>query len=452
MVIRSGDAEIVLTLPFPHIDQLRAYELFHWYDKKGVRYSIVRCGRRWGKTELLGTIACTDVANGKLVGYFAPDYKRMLPFYKFCAKRLLPITISSSQQSGIITVVGGGSLEHWTLNDQHAGRSRKYHTVLIDEAAFAGPEMMDIWRNSIKPTLLDYNGRCIVASNTNGIDQDQWFWKICHGQMEGTVFQEFHAPSSGNPYLPKEDLVDLEKNEHPLVWKQEYLAEFVDWSGDAFFRIEDLLVGGEIGDDGKLTGGKPVEIPKRCDGIFCTIDTATKTGKENDATAVIYWAWNKIGDNYPLIILDWDITQIEGAHLETWLPNVLDTCEEYARGCNSRGGVAGAFIEDKASGMVLLQNAERRWPGRAHGISSELTALGKDGRALNVSGYVTRGKVKITQHARDKVMVYKKTSRNHLTSQVSGYRYADKNPSREDDLLDCFCYGPAIALGNPEGF
>jgi hypothetical protein len=438
---RSTDAEIVVTLPVPHIDQLRAFEAMHWYGPDPVRFSIVRCGRRWGKTELLGTIGCTDVANGKYVGYFAPDYKRMLPFYKFCAKKLLPITISSSQQSGIITAIGGGSLEHWTLNDSHAGRSRKYHTVLIDEAAFAGPEMMDIWRNAIKPTLLDYNGRCIVASNTNGIDQEQWFWKICHGQMEGTVFQEFHAPSSGNPYLPKEELADLEKNEHPLVWQQEYEAKFVDWSGDAFFRIEDLLV-----------EKAPIDNPKRVDGIFCTIDTATKTGRENDATAVIYWAWNKIGDNFPLIILDWDITQIEGAHLETWLPGVLDNCEEFARKFNSRGGVAGAFIEDKASGMVLLQNAERRWPGRAHAISADLTALGKDGRALNVSGYVTRGKIKITKHAHDKVVVYKKTSRNHLTSQVSGYRYADKNPSREDDLLDAFCYGPAIALGNPEGF
>ena len=280
-----------------------------------------------------------------------------------------------------------------------------------------------------------------MASNTYGIDPDQWFWKICNGQMEGTIFQEFHAPSSGNPYLSRGELADLERNEHPLVWKQEYLAEFVDWSGDAFFRVEDMLV-----------DGSPIEVPKRTDGVFCTIDTATKTGRENDATAVIYWAWNKIGDNFPLIILDWDITQIEGAHLEIWLPKVLDICEDYARECHSRGGVAGAFIEDKASGMVLLQNAERRWPGRAHGISSDLTALGKDGRALNISGYVTRGQVKITKHAFDKVVVYKKTSRNHLTSQVSGYRYAEKNPSREDDLLDAFCYGPAIALGNPEGF
>jgi hypothetical protein len=32
------------------------------------------------------------------------------------------------------------------------------------------------------------------------------------------------------------------------------------------------------------------------------------------------------------------------------------------------------------------------------------------------------------------------------------FRVGDKNSDREDDLLDIFCYGVAIALGNSEGF
>ncbi len=375
---------------------------------------------------------------GKIVGYFAPDYKRMLPFYKFCAHRLLPITIGSSEQKGIITANTGGSLEHWTLNDPHAGRSRKYHTVLIDEAAFAGPEMLNVWRNAIKPTLLDYTGRCIVASNTNGIDQEQWFWKICNEPEHG--FTEFHAPSGGNPYLAAEDLADLEKHEHPLVWAQEYLANFVDWSGIAFFSLEKMLV-----------DGKPIDIPPRVDGIFCTIDTATKTGRENDGTAVVYWGYNRIGDGHPLTLLDWDVVQIEGSFLETWLPVVFQRCEDLANECRSRAGFVGAFIEDKSSGMVLLQQAANRgW--KAHAIDSKLTAMGKDERAISVSGYVHRGDVKITKMAHNRTVTYKGTTRNHLIAQVAGFRVGDKNASREDDLLDCFCYGPAVGLGNPEGF
>ena len=85
-------------------------------------------------------------------------------------------------------------------------------------------------------------------------------------------------------------------------------------------------------------------------------------------------------------------------------------------------------------------------------IDSKLTAMGKDERALSVSGYLHRGLVKYTKHAFNKVVVYKRSSRNHLLDQVESFRIGDKQSDREDDLLDTFCYGIALALGNSEGF
>jgi hypothetical protein len=143
--------------------------------------------------------------------------------------------------------------------------------------------------------------------------------------------------------------------------------------------------------------------------------------------------------------------QIEGAILESWLPTVFDRLEELARLCRARSGSIGAWIEDKNSGTILLQQAQRR-NMRAWAIDSKLTALGKDERAISVSGYVHRGEVKYTEHAFNKTTVYKRKSRNHLLEQVESFRIGDKDSDREDDLLDTFCYGIAIALGNNEGF
>jgi hypothetical protein len=55
----------------------------------------------------------------------------------------------------------------------------------------------------------------------------------------------------------------------------------------------------------------------------------------------------------------------------------------------------------------------------AHPIESKLTVMGKDERAISVSGYVYRGSIKYTEHAYNKTTV---------------------------------CYGIAIAFGNSEGF
>ncbi len=190
--------------------------------------------------------------------------------------------------------------------------------------------------------------------------------------------------------------------------------------------------------------------PKHCDVVFAVIDTASKTGTDNDGTAVSYFAHNK-HTGIPLLILDWDIVQIEGAMLETWLPSVFRRLDELARLCGARAGSVGAWIEDKNSGIVLLQQAINRGLD-AHAINSKLTAVGKDERALSVSGYVHRGEVKYSEDAFNKSTTYKQKSRNHLVDQVERFRMGDKEHKREDDLLDTFCYGIALGLGNNEGF
>jgi hypothetical protein len=130
---------------------------------------------------------------------------------------------------------------------------------------------------------------------------------------------------------------------------------------------------------------------------------------------------------------------------------VFERLEELARMVGARMGSLGALIEDQNSGTILLQQALRRGM-RAQAIDSKLTSMGKDERAISVSGYVFRGSVKYTELAYDKVKTYKQKSRNHLIEQVENFRIGDKDNKREDDLLDTFCYGIALALGDRAGF
>jgi hypothetical protein len=428
--------QIEVELPTLHPDQVKAYML-------PGRFKVIRCGRRWGKTELGKTIAGDGAIKRKKIGWFAPEYKILSEAYNEIVDMLEPIKSSSSKTDGVIRTTTGGRIDFWSLENERAGRSRKYHEVLIDEGAFTKANMMGIWEKSIKPTLLDYGGKCTVMSNTNGSDPENFLWRICNEPKHG--FKEYHAPTHSNPYLPKAELDKLINENHPLVYQQEYLAEFVDWSGVAFFSRDKLLIA-----DGK-GGYAPLIAPDRVDAVFAVVDSAVKTGKDNDGTAVVYYSYSTTS-KYPLVILDWDIVQIEGALLETWLPTVFKNLELLARSTNARMGSLGAHIEDKSSGTILIQQAKRRgWP--AHEITSELTALGKDERAISTSGYVYREKVKVSAAAYNKVSVYKTHSRNHLMGQVLGFRVGDKKAAtRADDLLDCFTYGIALSLGDYKGF
>lgn len=425
-----GGLELEIDLPVLHVDQVRAY------SKPG-RFKAVRCGRRWGKTLMCETIAADGAIRGQYVGWFAPESKYRAEAYADLLQMLAPVLWRSSETKGVIRTTTGGRIDFWTLNDnENAGRSRRYHKVIIDEGAFTKPNMKDIWRKAIRPTLVDYRGAAWVASNTNGIDAENFLYQICNDPAMG--FVEYHAPSANNPHLPEEELAEIEASTHPLVFQQEYKADFVDWSGSAFFSQVSLLD----------ANSQPVPWPTICDAVFATIDTAVKDGAKHDGTGVVFWALSEHFGT-PLVILDYDITQIEGSMLEAWLPTVYERLEEMAKACHARHGSLGAWIEDKNSGTILLQQAKRReW--RAEAIESRLTDLGKDARAISVSGYVHRGMVKMSAEAYNRVMIYKGVNRNHLLSQVVGYRVGVDN--KEDDLTDCFTYGPAIALGDSKGF
>jgi hypothetical protein len=419
-----------VTLPTFHSGQIRAYD-------GRTRFYAGRCGRRFGKTEFGVTIASDAAAWGQAIGYFAPSYKFIVEPRDRVSEILAPIRRSSSKTEGEFHTTTGGKVDFWTLENEAAGRSRKYHGVIIDEAAFTNATMLDQWNKAIRPTLIDYAGWALVLSNTNGVDQQSFFWRVCNDPK--LRFTVFHAPSHANPLLPRSELDQFERDMPPLVYQQEILAEFIDWSGVQFFARDSLLV-----------EGQPVEWPRYCDAVLATIDTATKTEKRHDGTACTYWAYNSMV-GIPLVVLDWEIMQIEGALLSEWLPTVFANLESMARECGARSGSVGAYIEDKDSGSVLLQHAARNgWP--AQPIDSAVTAMGKTARSFNASPYVYQGKVKFSRRAYDKVAIYKGYSRNHLLGQVLEFRPGVDDPKAEDDGLDTFTSGISITLGNSEGF
>lgn len=390
---------------------------------------------------MASTIICDGAARGESWGLFAPDYKITSETYRDIFEILDPIAVSASKIDGVIRCVGGGRVDFWTLNNPRAGRSRRYHGVVIDEAAFAGPDMDKIWTTAIKPTLLDYRGVGWVLSTPAGKDDDNWFYTICNDPR--SEFVEFHAPTSTNPFLPADEVAKLALENSPEVYRQEYLAEFVDWAGVAFFPLESLLV-----------NGAPMPMPQHCDVVLATVDTAIKSGQEHNSTGVTYWSYNTLTHPQTLI-LDWDIVQIEGAGQAEWLPSVFARCEELARMCGARRGSAGALIEDKATGTVLLQQATNlQAQGKfapAHAIDSKLTAMGKDERAIAASPHVYAGDVKITDRAYNKTTVHKRISANHLIKQITNFRVGSKVTDGLD-LLDTFCYGVLMTRGNSKGF
>jgi hypothetical protein len=429
-----------------HVAQSRV-----WTEGSQFQYNAVRCGRRWGKTAILGNIAISyatslfketggDRLQGGMVGIFTAEYKQQQEIFDYLEEVLLPLIKRKSRSGGYIRLKNGGKIDFWvTNNNKLAGRGREYDVVLIDEAAFTkSPEMLEeTWPKAIKPTLLTRRGRAWVFSTPNGDDEKNFFYAICKDPKHG--FHDHHAPTSSNPFVPPEELEKERLSNDPRVFQQEFLAEFIDWSKDALLDIDKLLV-----------DGLPVEMPTTCDMIFAVMDTALKGGTENDGTGIVYYAYEQTYTEPRLTIIDYDVTQIKASLLPEYMPGVYDNLERLAKICRPRLGSQGVFMEDAAMGAILNQKAETEgW--NMTPIKSALTAKGKDERAVLASGHHWQGKCKITREAHDKTVTFKQDTANHLIKQIAKFHLADPLAhKRADDLFDCYTYGLIIVFGNYE--
>jgi hypothetical protein len=108
------------------------------------RFTALRAGRRFGKSSLAAALATDLALLGGVAGVFAPIYRLAAPLFDVLAAALVSVTATSNRSIGELRVIGGGGVDVWPLERPRAGRGRRYNLVVIDEAAFAEPELDDM--------------------------------------------------------------------------------------------------------------------------------------------------------------------------------------------------------------------------------------------------------------------------------------------------------------------
>ena len=212
-----------------------------WEGRK--RYNVVCLGRRSGKTALgimlaLGSSCDRSLEKAALqggnVGWFAPSYKILDDAWRQCKSRLKPVIERSNEQTKRLEIIGGGSIEFWTLDDEDCGRGRKYHRVIIDEAGIA-KRLQPAWENAIRPTLTDFGGDAWFLSTPKGRN---YFYKCYQRGIDGqNNWVSWQMPTACNPFINPLEIEEARLNLPERTFSQEYLAQFLDDAGGVFRNI-----------------------------------------------------------------------------------------------------------------------------------------------------------------------------------------------------------------------
>ncbi len=208
-----------IELPNPHINQKKILEC----DK---RFIVVMCGRRFGKSELSQILSISEAIKGGQVAYITPTYKLAKAFFERLTAAL-PFKNNISNLK--IYCPNNGSIEFYTGERLDNLRGRKFHLVIIDEAAFI-PDLESGWQNSIRPTLTDYEGKAVFLSTPRG---KNFFYSMFMKQGEND-WQSFKFSTYDNPYINTREIEDAKLQLPEVVFEQEYLANPSENSANPF--------------------------------------------------------------------------------------------------------------------------------------------------------------------------------------------------------------------------
>lgn len=186
------------------------------------RFTTLSCGRRFGKTALAINLLCETSLMGNTVGYFTPTYKLLDGTFNECLRTLAPI-ISRKNDHQFIELITGGRIDFWSLENEMAGRSRKYKRTIVDEAAFV-KNLWDRWTEAIRPTLTDLKGDAFLMSTPKGKNDFHKIWQ--KGRSGDAGWTSWQMSTYDNPYIDPSEIDEAKKDLPELAFSQEYLAEF----------------------------------------------------------------------------------------------------------------------------------------------------------------------------------------------------------------------------------
>lgn len=212
-----------ISKPLPHDGQMEVLRNLK-------RFNVVANGRRWGKSKLAILLSINSLLRGHHVGYFVPSFTFADDIWSEMKDRLEPFMVGKNEKTKSFNTRSGGHFKIWSLENKMAGRSRKYHRVIVDEASF-NKTLLQQWEQAIRPTLADYKGDAhFLSSPVFGTD----FHELHQNSERYDNWSSFNMPTHTNPYISKEELVLIESQTDPYTFAQEYLAKFIRLKGKPF--------------------------------------------------------------------------------------------------------------------------------------------------------------------------------------------------------------------------
>lgn len=205
------------------------------------RFKVLSAGRRWGKTRL-GVNECLDIAGrGGRAWWVSPNYKTSevgwRPLRQIGAKVGAEVRRADRQ----VLLPSGGEVRVRSADNPDSLRGEGLDFVVLDECAFMREEA---WTEALRPALSDRKGGALFISTPKGRN---WFWRFWQRGRTGDdpAWAAWQFPTSANPFIDGAEIEAARQSLPEQVFRQEFLAEFIEDAGLVFRHVMDAATAEE---------------------------------------------------------------------------------------------------------------------------------------------------------------------------------------------------------------
>jgi hypothetical protein len=151
-----------------------------------------------------------------------------------------------------------GPTRIWFLSADNPDAIRGYgfQGLVIDEAASV-PE--EVWNYVLRPTLSQTLGWAVFVSTPKGRN---WFYDMFQRGLDPHEkdYASFRFPSYMSPFFPMKEWEEAKRSLPEDVFRQEYMAEFLEDSAGVFRGIDACLIPEGVAGSGQVSSGGSVVI------------------------------------------------------------------------------------------------------------------------------------------------------------------------------------------------
>lgn len=218
----------------PHKEQKKIIDTILSGDQK---HHIISVGRQFGKSLMGMNLLLYWTINNKpcKVLWVSPVYSQTNKVQKELERAISPSGFikSCNFSESYIELKNGSEIYFRSAERYDNIRGYTFDYAILDEAAFMKNET---WSEAVRPTLAVRGKKVLFLSTPKG---KNWFYELFNLGLSSDYedYISYYGSSYDTPYINPKELIDAKKTLPENVYKQEYLAEFIDGGGEVFSNI-----------------------------------------------------------------------------------------------------------------------------------------------------------------------------------------------------------------------